>query len=145
MQEIYMKDLSPLEIILSQLNDFYEYIILNQDKKIEITPEVKQAVDQLSKEVARVADMTQDELTKAGISKTELDTTILGSKSQLTPELKDFLMKTQQLKCQLEGCQNVVKGIIKKQKETELLQKGTGSKRKDKFKQLGSKKGWIPL
>ena len=140
-----MNNLSPLQNMLAQLNEFYQLILANQSKKIVVTPEIKEAVEYLAKQVELLTQVTEEEMKRLGVTKEALNKTIYGPKDQLPLELRNLLNKSQELKCQLEGCQTVVNKIIKKQKEEEKLKKGQGAKRKDKFKNVGGKKGWIPL
>lgn len=140
-----MEELAPLENMLNKLTELYELVLSNQAKSLEIPPEITEAVSRLAKEIDELSKVTNQELMRAGISQETIQETIYGSKSQLPPDVQNLLIKSQQLKLQVEGCQNVLRDIIKKQKEDAKIQQGTGQKRKDKFKNIGSKKGWIPM
>jgi hypothetical protein len=139
-----MKPISFLEQILSQVTFLYQYLLSNQHKEMDSRPEIKEAIQRLSRQIQEISHMTDTEASRMGISQEELRKTILESKDHLPPDLQNFLEKTQYLKSQLEGCRNVLKAATEKQKE-ERKNKQLGDKRKEKFNHVGGKKGWIPL
>lgn len=141
-----MREIIPLENLLSQLTEMYHQILYNQDKKPLITPETLEALQRVSRELEEISRLTNLELARAGISQETIQKTLLEPKSQLPPDIQNLLEKAQYLKNQLQGCKNILKEIMKQQKK-EKVNKGKrfSEKRKDKFKNVGGKKGWIPL
>lgn len=139
-----MKETLPLERILNQLTDLYHQILSNQEKNLTISPETIEAIKTLSGAIEEISKNTDMEIARMGVTSEMIKQTILGPKTQVSQELQDLLEKSQYLKGQLEGCRNVLKDIMKKQKDKKSLDKA-GEKRKDKFKNVGGKKGWIPL
>ncbi len=141
-----MKETLPLDRILDQLTDLYEQILSNQDKKIITSPETVEALHRLSREIDEISQQTDIEIARAGISPEMIRKTILGPKTQLPVNIQNLLDRSQRLKGQLEGCRNILKDAMKLQKESQAIGGSRATeKRRDKFKKLGSKKGWIPL
>lgn len=140
-----MKQTIVLEKLLQQVMELYQTILTNQDKTLELSPEIKLAIRTLAQQIEDISQMTDHEVAKLGLSQEQLKKTILEPNAKMNPELQTLLEKSNYVKGQLEGCRNVLKDIMKKQKEEKSHQKGMGDKRKDKFKNVGGKKGWIPL
>lgn len=138
---VIMNESSDLEVLLNQLSNLYQQILTNQNKKMTISPEIREAVQKVSREIENIQRETDLGIARQGVTAEMLKKTILGPKSQIPSDLQDLLKKSQFLKSQLEGCRNTLKDTIKKQKE----EKGLTKKRQEKFKNLGGKKGWIPL
>lgn len=141
-----MNEILPLERLLNQLTELYVQILSNQDKNIIVTPEILERVKVLSQEIEEISRITDIEIARAGLSPELIKKTILGSKTQLPPHVKNLLEKSQFLKSQLVGCRNILKEAIKKQKSEQATDKKLAvKKRKDKFKNVGGKEGWIPM
>lgn len=137
-------DINSLNTILDQLSAMYAYIIENQKNKVKITPEIQEVLRIFSSKIDEISKITDQEIARAGLKREGLDATIYGLNKEISPEIKKILKKALFLKKEIVGCQNVVKKHSKQRKE-EAAKKGGPNKRKDKFKNIGSKKGWIPL
>lgn len=137
-----MNDTRPLHIILSQLTELYNQILTNQNKTLTFTPEIIENINRLSKEIEAMSQFTEMEAARMGITDEMIKNTILGAKPAGNPEIKNLLERSLQLKGQIEGCRNILKEIMKKQKEEHKV---NAKKRKDKFKNIGGKEGWIPM
>lgn len=137
---IMMKETQQLEIIVNQLTDLYNQILNNQNKNLSVSPETLAAIRRLSKTIEEIALLTDMEIAQRGISSEKIKQIILGPKSDLPSDIQNLLERSQYLKGQLEGCKNVLKDVMKKQKEAKRA-----TKRKDKFKNIGGTKGWIPM
>lgn len=143
---VIMSEILPLEQILNQLTEMYHQILSNQNKNLTISPETLKVLKRLTDELDEFARVTDLEIARMGISPEIIRKTILGPKSQLPPDIQIFLEKSLYLKGQLQGCRNILKKIMKKQKgETPAGKRRLMEKRKDKFKNIGGKNGWIPL
>jgi hypothetical protein len=139
-----MTEMFPLERMLNQLTELYQQILLNQDKNMTLDPQTTEALQRLSREIEEMSQHTEMEAARMGVSPELIKQTILGPQNHLPKDIQNILEKSQQLKGQIEGCRNVLKTIMKKQKEEKKAGKNTSKKRKDKFKKLGGKDGWIP-
>lgn len=139
-----MKKVHILENLLSQVFAMYQEILANQNKNIVLTPDTIAALKFLSAQIEEISKMTEAEMNIRGIDQESLKKTVLAPDDHIPADIKDLLQKSLQLKSQLEGCRNVLKDIKKKQNEGKKLQQGS-KKRKDKFKKIGGKEGWIPL
>ncbi len=128
-------EMLPLERILNQLNEFYQYILDNQDKDLTVSPEILENIHRLSREVEEISRHTENELVNRGVSSEVLNNTIYGPKSQLPVDIKNLLERALYLKSQLEGCRNVLKDAIQKQSE---------QKKKRRSKKGKGRDGWIP-
>lgn len=135
-----MKETFQLELMLSQLSDLYSQILDGQNKKLSVSPETLEDIRRLTKIIEEISKLTDQELANRGISSETIKLMILGPKSNMPIDIQSLLEKSQYLKSQLEGCRNVLKEVIKKQKEAKKA-----GKRKDKFKNIGGTKGWIPM
>lgn len=141
-----MREMLTLERILNQVTDLYQQILINQDKSMTPSPEILEDIRRLAREIEDMSRFTDMEIARMGISPQMIKKTIFGPKSQLSPDMQNLLEKSQYLKSQLEGCRNILKEIMKKHKaEKPANKKLSSEKRKDKFKNVGGKKGWIPL
>lgn len=142
-----MNEMQPLERLLQQITELYLQILSNQEKNLSVTPETLQRIQILSQEIDEIVSITNMELARAGISPELIKQTILGPKNQLPKDIKNLLEKSQYIKNQLVGCRNILNDAIKKQKDEKTSggKRREAKKRKDKFKNIGGKEGWIPM
>lgn len=140
-----MREIIPLEQMLDQLTQLYNQILSNQNKKLLISQEMVQEIHRLARDIRAISQITEEEAARRGLSQNFIRQTVLGPKNELPPDIQNLLERAQYLKSQLEGCKNTLKDIIKKQKEEKRGKHGAAKKRKDKFKNIGAKNGWIPL
>lgn len=136
-------DINYLENLIYQLNQLYQLVIDTQKKQLVVTPEMYSRISNLRKVVGEVADMTKDEMRKAGLTQEMINKTLASSNEKIPPKLKDLINQTKELKKEVEGCQNVLKPHLEGPKKNS--KKSFGEQRKDKFKKMGGKKGWMPL
>lgn len=137
-----MSEMHFLERILNQLTELYVQILSNQNKNLSVTPAMKDRIERLSKEIDEISHFTDMQADLMGIRPETIKRTILDPNSHLPVEIQQLLKKSSHLKGQVEGCRNILKEIIKKQKEEN---KNDSKKRRGKFKNVGGKDGWIPM
>jgi tRNA C32,U32 (ribose-2'-O)-methylase TrmJ len=136
--------MNELDILLNRLMELYQIVLDNQKKKLKITPEIEDMLRALMGQIHQISEVTDQELDKAGIDQNEIKKMINQPEAHVSSDLKQILEKSNYLKKEIQGCRNVLKNLSKAHKKG-VTQSEAVKKRQDKFKNIGSKKGWIPL
>jgi hypothetical protein len=137
-------DIDSLNKMLNQLREMYDIIIDNQNTPIILTPALRESIIRLSQKVQEICYMTDREIARAGMTRAQINEIIANHDKgiDMPPKVRQLLSRASELKIDLDGCRNVLKESLNNQKKAANAK---GKKRKDSFKKIGSKKGWLPM